>query len=52
MELLSAKQEQVSGVNMDEELSNMIQYQQAYQGAAKVLESAQIMYQTLMSIVA
>lgn len=52
MELLSAQQEQVSGVNMDEELSNMIQYQQAYQGAAKVLESAQIMYQTLMSIVA
>lgn len=52
MELLTAQQEQVSGVNMDEELSNMIQYQQAYQGAAKVLESAQIMYQTLMSIVA
>ncbi len=52
MELLTAQQQQVSGVNMDEELSNMIQYQQAYQGAAKVLESAQIMYQTLMSIVA
>jgi flagellar hook-associated protein 1 FlgK len=50
LELLDAQQQQISGVNIDEELSNMIQYQQAYQGAAKVLESAQIMYQTLLSI--
>ena len=50
LELLDAQQQQISGVNIDEELSNMIQYQQAYQGAAKILESAQIMYQTLLSI--
>jgi len=50
LELLETQQQQVSGVNVDEELSNMIQYQQAYQGAAKVLESAQVMYQTLLSI--
>ena len=50
LDLLKSQDQQVSGVNMDEELSKMIQYQQAYQGAAKIMQSAQLMYQSLMSI--
>jgi flagellar hook-associated protein 1 FlgK len=50
LDLLKNQDQQVSGVNMDEELSKMIQYQQGYQGAAKIMQSAQLMYQSLMSI--
>lgn len=36
---LDAQRQAVSGVNMDEELSNMIQFQRAYQAAARVITS-------------
>lgn len=48
--MLENQQEQESGVNVDEELSLMIQYQNAYQGAAKVMQAAQQMYDTLLTI--
>ncbi len=48
--MLEAQQEQEAGVNVDEELSLMIQYQNAYQGAARVMSAAQQMYDTLLSI--
>lgn len=51
IQMLKNQQEQTAGVNMDEELSKMIKYQNAYQGAAKVMSSAQQMYDTLISIV-
>lgn len=51
IQMLTIQQERESGVNIDEELSMMIQYQNAYQGAAKVMSAAQQMLDTLISIV-
>ena len=39
---------QVSGVNLDEEAARLLQYQQAYQAAAKLISTAQTLFQTLM----
>ena len=49
--MLEVQQEQEAGVNIDEEMSKLIQYQNAYQGAARVMASAQQMYDTLISLV-
>ena len=38
------------GVNLDEEAARLIQYQQAYQASAKVLQSAQAILDTLLNI--
>ncbi|MCW2312833.1 flagellar hook-associated protein FlgK [Rhodoferax antarcticus] len=38
----------VSGVNLDEEASKLIQYQQAYQASAKVIQIAQNIFDTLI----
>lgn len=39
-----------SGVNLDEEAANLLQYQQAYQAAAKVLEIASTLFDSILSI--
>lgn len=39
-----------SGVNLDEEATNLLRYQQAYQAAAKVMQIAGEMFDTLLSI--
>ncbi|MFO1330392.1 MAG: flagellar hook-associated protein FlgK [Rubrivivax sp.] len=39
-----------SGVNLDEEAARLIQYQQAYQAAAKVLQIAQQVFNNLLDI--
>lgn len=49
--MLNIQQEREAGVNIDEELSQMIKFQNAYQGAARVMAAAQQMYDTLISIV-
>ena len=41
-----------TGVNLDEEASHLIQYQQSYQAAAKVLQVAQTIFSTLLSTAA
>lgn len=41
-----------SGVNLDEEASRLIQYQQSYQAAAKVLQVAQKVFETLLNTTA
>ena len=51
IQMLKRQQEETAGVNIDEELSRMIKFQNAYQGAAKVMSSAQKMYDTLISLV-
>lgn len=48
--MLTTQQEREAGVNVDEELSMMIQYQNAYQGAARVMSAAQQMYDTLIGL--
>ncbi|MEK8048629.1 flagellar hook-associated protein FlgK [Ideonella sp. DXS22W] len=40
----------VTGVNVDEEVARLIQYQQGYQAAAKVLQTAQTLLDTVISI--
>lgn len=45
-----SQQSSVSGVNLDEELSNMMTYQQAYSASARVLTTVDQLYQTLLSI--
>ncbi len=39
-----------SGVNLDEEAARLIQYQQAYQAAAKILQTAQTLFDELMRV--
>lgn len=41
---------EASGVNLDEEAANLIKYQQAYQAAAKALEIASKLFDSLLSI--
>jgi flagellar hook-associated protein 1 FlgK len=38
----------VSGVNLDEEAAKLLQYQQAYQASAKVIQIAQSIFDTLI----
>ena len=39
-----------SGVNLDEEAARLIQYQQSYQAAAKILQVAQTIFDTLLQV--
>ncbi len=41
----------VSGVSTDEELTNMLQIQQVYSAAAKLMSTIQTMYDTIISVV-
>jgi flagellar hook-associated protein 1 FlgK len=44
------QQSSESGVNLDEELSNMMTYQQAYSASARMLSTVDQLYNTLMQI--
>ena len=46
-----AERESVSGVNLDEEATNMLRFQQAYQAAAQVIATADTMFQALLGAV-
>jgi flagellar hook-associated protein 1 FlgK len=48
---LQTQQQSVSGVSVDEEMVNVIQYQQIYQAAAKVVETASSLMSTAISMV-
>ncbi|RJF98667.1 flagellar hook-associated protein FlgK [Noviherbaspirillum saxi] len=39
-----------SGVNLDEEATNLLRYQQAYQAAAKVMQTAGTLFDTLLTL--
>lgn len=43
--------ERLSGVSVDEETSNMVRYQQAYDASAKVIKSADEMFKTVLGLV-
>lgn len=43
-------QQSVSGVNLDEEASNLLRYQQAYQAAGKMMQIASDMFNSLLSL--
>jgi flagellar hook-associated protein 1 FlgK len=44
------RQEEISGVNLDEEMSNLIRFQASYKAAAKLITTADEMLQTLLSL--
>ncbi|WP_138379785.1 flagellar hook-associated protein FlgK [Luteithermobacter gelatinilyticus] len=48
---LEQKSADISGVNLDEELSNMVIYQNAYSASARILQTAQDIYDALLSVV-
>src|SRR5690606_3013279 len=50
MQELTARRDSVIGVNLDEELSNMIVFQTAYNAAARMITTANQMYDALLSI--
>lgn len=44
-------QQSISGVNLDEQAADLVNYQQAYQAAAQVIASAQALFQSLLTAV-
>jgi flagellar hook-associated protein 1 FlgK len=45
-------QQELSGVNIDEEAANLVRYQQAYQAAGKMIQVANTLFATLLGLVA
>ena len=45
-----ALQQSESGVNLDEEAANLLRYQQAYQAASKVIQTASQMFDALLEV--
>ncbi len=45
-----AAQQAVSGVNLDEEATNLLRYQQAYQAAGKVMQTANQLFDMLLTL--
>ena len=48
---MAARRTSVEGVNLDEELANMMVFQQAYNAAARLMTTVQQMYDTLLEVV-
>ncbi|MBS0455177.1 MAG: flagellar hook-associated protein FlgK [Proteobacteria bacterium] len=47
---IRASQQSISGVNQDEETGNLLMYQQMYQANAKVIQTAQAMFDAILGI--
>jgi flagellar hook-associated protein 1 len=47
---ITTAQQSVSGVNINEEAANLLQYQQMYQANSKVIQTAQTLFQTILGI--
>jgi flagellar hook-associated protein 1 len=47
---ISSAQQSVSGVNINEEAANLLQYQQLYQANSKVIQTAATLFQTILGI--
>jgi flagellar hook-associated protein 1 FlgK len=48
---LQNQRDSVSGVSLDEEMTYLIQYEQSYQAASKLLMTVQDMVDTLLSVI-
>jgi flagellar hook-associated protein 1 FlgK len=48
---LTEQQDGIAGVSLDEEMTNMIKFQRAYEAAAKVISAVDEMYTTLIQMV-
>jgi len=47
---LNNRQLEVSGVNLDEEMANLVKFQHSYQAAAKMISTADQMWQTVLGL--
>ncbi|PTN39086.1 flagellar hook-associated protein FlgK [Desulfonatronum sp. SC1] len=47
---LRNRQEEISGVNLDEEMSSLIKFQHSYSAAAKLISTADQMFQTILAM--
>jgi len=47
----NSMQQSISGVNLDQQASNLLKYQQDYQASAKVIATAKTLFQTLLNAV-
>lgn len=47
---ITSAQQSVSGVNINEEAANLLQYQQLYQANSKVIQTASTLFQTILGI--
>ena len=47
---LKGQQQEVSGVNLDEEAANLMQYQQMYQANSKVISTSETLFQTILDL--
>ncbi len=50
LEQVTKSQQAVSGVNLDEEAANLLQYQQAYQAAGKAMQIASTLFDVLLTL--
>ncbi len=48
---VQGRRESVSGVNLDEEAANLVRFQQAYQASARVIATADALFQSLINSV-
>ena len=51
MEAAEGSQSEFAGVNLDEEAANLMEFQQAYQASARILQTARELFQTLIEVV-
>lgn len=51
MQSAQTAQQSVSGVNLDQEAANMLQYEQAYQAAAQMISASQTLFNSLLGAV-
>lgn len=47
---LTSQQQSVSGVSLDEEAANLLQYQQLYQASSKVIQTASDLFDTILGL--
>jgi len=51
MQSAQSAQQSLSGVNLDQEAANLVQYQQAYQAAARVIAASNTLFNSLISAI-
>jgi flagellar hook-associated protein 1 len=44
-----SRRENLSGVNLDEEAANLLRHQQSYQACAKIIQTSQSLFETLLA---
>ncbi len=51
LEAAEASQSEFAGVNLDEEAAHLLEFQQAYQASARILQTAKELFQSLIEVV-